>query len=113
MSATIGPGTSRRARVLGCGGLAGCIAWAVIGCGPIVKPDDVSRIRVCETGYLEVKEIFGAPKLVGRRGKLVVWTYAGPFREGWLLIAFRNDVVVDYNHNAPETMKLADQCARR
>jgi hypothetical protein len=87
--------------------------WVVIGCGPIVKPDDVNRIRVCTTGYLEAKEIFGTPTEVGRRGKLVLWTYARPFREGWLLLAFRNDIIVDYAYNAPAAIELSDQCAGR
>src|SRR5687767_6619028 len=81
--------------------LAACVSNS-IGCGPPpIKLDDVNRIRVCRTDYLEVREMFGKPSRVGRTGRLVLWTYEQPMGAGWLLVAFRNDIVVDYAYNAP------------
>jgi hypothetical protein len=93
-------------------GVRAGLACMLVGCRPPppITMSEVNRIGVCTTDYRQVQQMFGAPQRVGRTGSLVLWTYENPAGKGALLVAFSNDIVVDYAFNAPGLVELADRC---
>jgi hypothetical protein len=89
------------------------LACGLVGCQPPITIAEVNRIKVCTTNHRDVKQMFGTPSRVGRTGQLVLWTYNNDTGEGPLLVAFANDIVVDYVYNAPGLIELRDRCHSR
>ena len=87
-------------------------------CAPTITPDKVKKIKVCETTYAQVKEMFGQPDQVGEVGGHTTWRYD---REGMgnmnlqpprLLLMFDNDTVVsDLAYNPPGIIELKSRCS--
>jgi hypothetical protein len=87
-------------------------AAALLSCREPITPNEVKQIKVCETNYAQVKEMFGTPEEVGLKTGLTTWTYGKLDR--LLVVAFnKHDVVVDFAYNTPDHIELSNNCTRR
>ncbi len=83
------------------------MATLMAGCPRPITVKNVNEvIHVCHTDVKTVRDAFGMPLSVGMMNGVVTNLYSG------MIVAYKNDIVVDVVVNPPGIVELQNRCAR-
>lgn len=98
-------------KLAACLAASACLAGTA-SCQPITA-EKVRKIKVCQTTYVEVKQMFGAPMSVGQLGGHTTWTYGARLAPDLIIMFDDERVVSDLAHNPSGMVELKSRCQAR